>query len=164
MTKPKVSIIVAVAGNKRVIGKKGGMPWNIPEELKRFREITMGHPIIMGRKTHESIGRVLPGRVNIVISRDPVYQAEGIIVAHSLEEALRLASLAQGHDEVFIIGGGEIYKQVLSVTDKLYLTKIENELEGDVFFPDYSEFKKVVNESDEHQSDGFKYRFLELER
>lgn len=160
----KVSIIVAVAGSKRVIGKKGRLPWYIPEELKRFKSITMGHPIIMGRKTFESIGRVLAGRTNIVITRDPAYQAEGCIVVHGLNEALRLAASAQGNDEVFVIGGGEIYKEALPLTDKLYLTKIDQEIEGDTFFPDYSDFKKLVWQSDEYESDGFKYRFLELER
>lgn len=164
MKNPKVSIIVAVAGSKRVIGKAGGLPWHIPEELKRFKSITMGHPIIMGRKTHESIGRVLPERTNIVITRDPAFQAEDVIVAHSLEEALQLAQGQPGSEEVFVIGGGEIYKQALPIADKLYLTLIENEVEGDVFFPDYSEFKKVISQSPEQESDGFKYKFLELER
>ena len=172
MKDQRVSIIVAIAGSKKVIGKKGGMPWHIPEELKRFREITMGHPVIMGRKTHESIGKALPGRTNIVITRESDYVSEGIIVVHSLEEALRLAASAQGHNEVFVIGGGEIYEQALSfrnkqalpVVDKLYLTVIDQEIEGDTFFPDYSEFKKVVWQSQEQESDGFKYRFLELER
>ncbi|MDO8576878.1 MAG: dihydrofolate reductase [Candidatus Daviesbacteria bacterium] len=159
-----VSIIVAVAGEKRVIGKAGGMSWHIPEELKRFREITMGHPIIMGRKTYESIGKVLPGRVNIVITRDLSYQPEGTIVVHSLEEALQLAEGQPGSEEVFVIGGGEIYKQALPITDKLYLTVIDKEIEGDVFFPDYSDFKKVIWQSPEQESDGFKYKFLELER
>lgn len=164
MKKQKISIIVAVAGKKRVIGKAGGMPWHIPEELKRFKEITIGHPIIMGRKTHESIGKVLPERTNIVISRDPVYQAEGIIVAHSLEKAIQLAKDQPGSQEVFVIGGGEIYKQALPITDKLYLTVIDQEIAGDTFFPDYSEFKKIVWQSEEYESDRFKYRFLELEK
>ncbi len=159
-----ISIIVAVAGKKRVIGKAGGLPWHIPEELKRFKEITLGHPIIMGRRTHESIGKVLPGRTNIVISRDSSYKAEGTIIVHSLDEALRLAQGQPGNNEVFVIGGGEIYKQAIALVDKLYLTVIDQEIEGDTFFPDYSEFKKVVWESDEQESDGFKYRFLELER
>lgn len=164
MENQKVSIIVAVAGSKRVIGKAGGMPWHIPEELKRFKEITLGHPIIMGRRTYESIGKVLPGRTNIVITRDQSYLEEGIIVVHSLEEALRFAQNQSGNDEVFVIGGGEIYRQALPLADKLYLTVIDREIEGDTFFPDYSEFKKVVWQSEEQQSDGFKYRFLELER
>ena len=172
MKKQKISIIVAIAGEKRVIGKKGGMPWHIPEELKRFREIPMGHPIIMGRKTHESIGRVLPERTNIVITRNLSYKPEGVIVAHSLDEALKVANRlpsshperSEGSNEIFVIGGGEIYKQALPIADKLYLTVIDTEIEGDTFFPDYSEFKTIVWQSDEQESDGFKYRFLELER
>lgn len=160
----KISIIVAVAGKKRVIGKAGGMPWYISEELKRFKEITMGHPIIMGRKTHESIGKALPGRTNIVITKDTAYTAEGIKVTHLLEEALEVASTAEGAEEVFIIGGGEIYNQALPLTDKLYITEIEKELDGDVFFPDYSAFKRVVWQSETYESQGIKYRFLELER
>ncbi|MBI2337646.1 dihydrofolate reductase [Candidatus Daviesbacteria bacterium] len=159
-----ISIIVAVAGKKRVIGTKGGMPWYIPEELKRFKSITMGHPIIMGRKTFESIGKVLPGRTNIVITRDENFSADGVIVTHSLDEALQIAQSAPGNNEIFIIGGGEIYKEALPKTDKLYLTIIDNEIEGDTFFPDYSEFKKVVSESGEYESEGFRYKFLDLER
>ncbi|EKD84856.1 MAG: hypothetical protein ACD_38C00148G0005 [uncultured bacterium] len=160
----KVSIIVAVAGKKRVIGTKGGMPWYIPEELKRFKEITMGHPILMGRKTHQSIGKPLGGRTNIVITRDPAFKEEGVTVVSSLDEALRLAKLALGNDEIFVIGGGEIYKQALPLADKLYLTVIDKEIGGDTFFPDYSDFKRVISESDWQQSEGFKYKFLELER
>lgn len=156
-----ISIIVAIAGKNRVIGKKGGLPWHIPDELKRFKEITMGHPIIMGRITHESIGRVLPGRVNIVITREPNYKALGCIVVHSLDEALRQT---KGADEVFIIGGGQIYSEALPLADKLYLTYIDKEIEGDVFFPDYSDFKRLVYESDWQKHGGFKYKFLELER
>lgn len=155
-----ISIIVAVAGKQRVIGKKGSLPWHIPEELKRFKEITMGHPIIMGRKTHESIGRVLPGRTNIVITHDPNYQVEGCVVVHSLDEALQKTKDA---DEVFVIGGGQIYAEALPLANKLYLTYIDKEIEGDVFFPDYSEFKKVVSESDWQEHEGLKYKFLELE-
>lgn len=164
MHKPKISIIVAIAGKQRTIGKKGGLPWYIPEELKKFKEITTGHPIIMGRKTYESIGRALPDRTNIVITSAPNYTALGCIVVHSLTEALQKARGKRGSEEVFIIGGGEIYKQALSKADKLYLTKVEAEIEGDTTFPDYSEFKKVVWQSEEFESKGFKYRFLELEK
>lgn len=157
----KISIIVAVAGKKRVIGKKGALPWHIPEELKRFKEITMGNPIIMGRITHESIGKALPGRVNIVITREPDYKALGCIVVHSLEEALQQTKSA---DEVFIIGGGQIYAEALPLADKLYLTYIDREIEGDVFFPDYSDFKKKVYESNWQEHEGLRYKFLELER
>ncbi len=164
MHKPKISIIVAVAGEKRVIGKRGGMPWYIPAELKRFKQITMGHPIIMGRRTHESIGKPLPGRTNIVVTHDRQYWQAGCIVVNSLGEALRLAAQASGNDEIFVIGGGELYKQALPLVDKLYLTKIDREVEGDVFFPDYSDFKEVVYESEIQEDKGFKFRFLELEK
>ena len=159
-----ISIIVALAGKKRAIGTKGGMPWYIPEELKRFKSITMGHPIIMGRKTHESIGKALAGRTNIVITRSPAYKAEGCIVVHNLNEAFEKANGSPGDEEIFVIGGGEIYDEALPVTDKLYLTVIDREIKGDVFFPDYSDFKKVVWESEKQESNGFKYQFLELQR
>lgn len=165
----KISIIVAFAGKKRVIGKKGGLPWYIPDELKRFKQITMGHPIIMGRKTHESIGKPLPGRTNIVVTHDPQYQSADCIVTHSLEEALRQvyterSRSAQGHDEIFVIGGGELYKQALPLADKLYLTYIDKEIEGDVFFPDYAEFKKIIHKSEWQYHKDLRYKFLELER
>lgn len=159
-----VSIIVAIAGKKRVIGKKGGLPWHIPEELKRFKEITMGHPIIMGRKTHESIGKALSGRTNIVVTRVKRKGEREIIIVNSLEEAVRRAKKCSGSEEIFIIGGGEIYKQALPLAEKLYLTYIDKEIKGDVFFPDYADFKKKVYESNWQKHSGFKYKFLELER
>lgn len=159
----KISIIVAIAGQKRVIGKTGGMPWYIPEELKRFKEITMGHPIIMGRKTHESIGKALPGRVNIVITRDEGYKAEGCLVVTSIDNAISLAQKQQGSEEIFIIGGGQIYQEALEKADKLYLTYIDKEIEGDVFFPDYSQFK-LISESDWQDQKGIRYKFTVLEK
>lgn len=130
---PTVSIIAALDKN-RGIGKDGGIPWRIPGELKRFRDITMGHPIVMGRRTHESIGRTLPGRLNVVITSDEDYQAdEGAVVAHSMEGALEIAGKEKG-DEVFIIGGGQIYDQVLDKADRLYLTLLPGEYDADVFF------------------------------
>lgn len=160
----KLSMVVAIAGKKRVIGKKGGLPWYIPEELKRFKQITMGHPIIMGRKTHESIGKPLPGRTNIIMTHDPLYQSAGCIITHSLSEAMDEAKSKEGGEEVFIIGGGELYKQALPLADKLYLTYIDKEIEGDVFFPDYSKFKKVLSESTWQEYNGSKYKFFELKK
>lgn len=159
----KINIIVAIAGSKRVIGRKGRMPWDLPEELKRFKEITTGHPVIMGRKTFESIGRVLPNRTNIIITRDSNYSVDGGKVVGSLDEALRLAELAQGGKEVFIIGGGQIYKEAIEMADKLYLTYIDSEIDGDTFFPDYSDFKKITFK-EEHEENGLKYKFLVLEK
>lgn len=157
-TKMTVSIIAAI-DEKRGLGKNNKMAWNIPGELKRFKEITMSHPIIMGRKTFESIGRVLPGRQNIVITRNTSYKVDGATVVDSIEKALRQA---QDSDEIFIIGGGQIFKEALEkkLVDKLYLTIIEGSFDADTFFPDYSNFKVVSQE--EGQSGDYKYKFVNL--
>lgn len=125
-----LSAIVAASRNN-VIGNKGRLPWNLPDEMAYFRDVTRGHPVIMGRLTHESIGRALPGRQNIVISSQPDYKAEGCQVVHSLEEALAAVKDAS---EVFIIGGSQIYQAAMSKLDKVYLTRIDAEIEGDKFF------------------------------
>lgn len=155
----KISLIAAIASN-RALGKNNDLIYKIPEDLRRFKEITLNHPIIMGRKTFESIGRPLPNRINIVITHDLNYGKEGIIVAHSLEEALRQA---QSDDEVFVIGGGQIFKEAMPKADKLYLTIVEGNPEADTFFPDYSQFKKITFEKD-NEEDGLKYKFLDLEK
>ena len=127
-----LSIIVAKSRNN-VIGSEGNLPWHIPEDLKKFKSITMGKPMIMGRSTFESIGKALPGRKNIVMTRDKEYQADGISVAHNLEEALILCEQAR---EIMIIGGGEIYKLFFDIVNRLYLTNVEKYIDGDVFFPE----------------------------
>ncbi|MEE4196449.1 MAG: dihydrofolate reductase [Bacteroidales bacterium] len=127
-----LSIIVAVAENN-VIGKDNRLIWHLPRDLKHFKETTTGHYIIMGRKTFESNGRPLPNRTNVIISRAKDYHAEGCIVVHSLEEALRKA---QDDSEAFIIGGGKIYELALPLVDRIYLTKIHHSFEGDTFFPE----------------------------
>ena len=157
----KVNAIDAI-GKNRELGKSNNLLWRIPHDLARFKRITMGHPIIMGRKTFESIGKPLPGRPNIIITRDKSFEAEGCLVTHSIEDALDEAKELDD-DEVFIIGGGEIYKQALPQTDKLYLTLIHDEKEGDVFFPDYSEFTKETF-CEEHEHEGLKYTWVDLER
>lgn len=163
----RVSAIAAI-GRNRVLGKDNQLLWHIPDDLKRFKEITSGHPIIMGRKTFESIlatlGKPLPGRTNIVVTRDASWRHEGVIAAASIEDAIMKAAKAPGADEVFIGGGGEIYRQALPFTDRLYLTLIEDDKEGDSFFPEYeNEFTKVVSdETREHE--GLKYRWVDLER
>ncbi|OGY25761.1 MAG: diacylglycerol kinase [Candidatus Woykebacteria bacterium RBG_16_43_9] len=166
MNRPKISIIAAIGKNKE-LGKDNKLLWHIPGELPRFKKITTGHPIIMGRKTFGSIGRPLPNRTNIVVTRDESYKAKGVLVAHSIEEAIEKAkeNPSEGGDssEIFVIGGGQIYKQALPLADKLYLTLVEGEYEADTFFPDYSQFKKVVYE-EKKESEGLKYKFLELER
>jgi len=127
----KVSLIAAMSKN-RVIGRDNAIPWNIPADMHRFRELTLGHTIIMGRKTFESIGKPLPGRKNIIVTRQPDYPATGISVAGSLNEALLLA---EGDGEVFICGGGEIYEQALPVAAKIYLTLVDCDIDGDTRFP-----------------------------
>jgi len=145
MTPRRISIIAAVARNG-VIGRGNRLPWHLPEDLKRFRALTMGHHVIMGRKTWESIGRVLPGRTMVVVSRNPGYGVAGCLIAHSLEEALGLC----GDDrEVFIIGGAEIYRQALPMAGRIYLTRIEQEVAGDTYFPafDMVEWSETSRES-----------------
>ena len=160
-----ISIIVAIGEGNRVIGDKGKLPWNIPEDLKRFRETTAGHPIIMGKNTFLSIGRALPGRTNIVLTDTPRNDApDGVVVARSLEDALEKARNAPGNEEVFVIGGGMVYTQALLHADRLYLTLIRAHFEGDAFFPEYeSIFSNVVSRED-NESDGYRYTFFVLER
>lgn len=162
MKRVKISLIAALASGNRALGKDNKLIYQIPEDLKRFRELTSEHVIIMGRKTFESIGRPLPDRTNIIITRDVSYSQEGVIVVHSLEEALEVAKQKE-QEEIFIIGGGQIFEETIHLADKLYLTVVEGNPQADTFFPDYSEFKKVVSEEN-HESGGFKYKFLELER
>lgn len=179
-----ISLIVAM-DQQRGIGKNNKLLFRIHEDMKRFRELTSGHPVIMGRKTFESIGHVLPNRTNIIVTRDTKYKipnTDNVVMTHSLEEALVIArSAATGQsskiatpttdigardgidDEVFIIGGGQIYAQALPLADKLYLTIVEGEYNADTFFPDYSAFKKVIKR-EKRKSDRYKYTFLELIR
>ncbi|HVZ58645.1 MAG TPA: dihydrofolate reductase [Patescibacteria group bacterium] len=161
MNKPRISIIAALSDN-RVIGNKGEIPWHIPGEQKRVKELTTPHPLIMGRKTHESIGRVLPGRLNIIVTSDPHYQVEGGEVVHSLPEAITLASKADS-EEIFIFGGANLYAQALPQVNRLYLTIVHKTMEGDAFFPDYSEFVRVVSK-EEHKYEDYNYTYLTLER
>ncbi len=135
----KLALIVATAAN-RVIGCENRLPWHLPEDLKYFKATTMGKPIIMGRKTYESIGRPLPGRANIVVTRQQTWQApEGVMVAHDLSEALAIAEgAAKDADEVMVIGGAEIYRASINHAQRIYLTKIRKNFSGDAYFPELS--------------------------
>jgi dihydrofolate reductase len=146
-----VSAIVAVAKNG-VIGNNGQIPWYLPEDLKYFKKITMGYPVIMGRKSFISIGRPLPGRENIVITRDIYFAATGCLVVQSIPEALKIAE-ETGKKEAFIIGGGEIYNQSIGFWDKLYITQVDTEVEGDVFFPNLDWDKWRLISEDKHWAD-----------
>ena len=127
-----ISIIVAVAENN-VIGKDNDLIWHLPRDLKHFKETTTGHYIIQGRKTFESCGRPLPNRINVIITRDQKFKAEGCVIVHSLEDAIKEA---KNDPEAFIIGGGKIYEQAMSLVDRIYLTKVHHSFEGDTFFPE----------------------------
>ncbi len=162
-TEPKCSIVVAVARGG-VIGKAGGLPWHLPADLKHFRAITMGKPIVMGRNTHESIGRALPGRQNIVISRHPERIARGCAVMPSLQAALVFADSGK---EVMIIGGARLYQEALPRASRLYLTEVHADAKGDVYFPDTDRAQwREIERQERHADDKNAYplSFLILER
>ena len=142
------------------MGKDNDLLWRIPHDLKQLRKLTTGHAIVMGRKTYDSIGHPLPNRTNIILTRDTSWQAEGCVVVHSVDEALKVAKEKEA-EEIFIFGGEEIFKQTINIADKLYLTIVEDEPDADTFFPDYSEFNKVVKE-EECEFEGLKYKIIEL--
>lgn len=161
----KISCIVA-AGNNNVIGNDNDIPWYLPADLQYFKKITLGHHIIMGRNCFESIGKPLPKRTNIVLTRDPFYIASNCLIAHSIPEALAMAH-ENGEEEAFIIGGGKIYQQSQELWDDLYFTKVDVEVEGNVYFPelDMNEWKLVSE--DQHLPDEknkYSYNFQKYER
>lgn len=165
MQKPRVSIVVAL-GRNRTIGKDNKLLWHIPDDLKRFKALTLGHPVVMGRKTFESIvsvlGKALPGRTNIVVTHDMNWSYPEAVVMHSLEDALAAAASAEGADEIFIGGGTQIYEQALPFVDQLYLTLIDDEKKGDSFFPPYEQiFTKVISD-ESHDWNDLRYRWITL--
>lgn len=160
----KISLIVAMASN-RVIGLDNRLPWHLSADLKRFRQITMGSPIVMGRKTYESIGRPLPGRTNVIVSRDPAYKQEGCLVFNDIETAI--GSCCQKFQEVFVIGGSELYRSVLPMADTLYVTLIHKVFSGDAFFPeiDARQWAEVAREDiDDDPDAGFSYSFIKYKK
>ncbi|WP_020158763.1 dihydrofolate reductase [Methylobacter marinus] len=160
----KISLIVAMASN-RVIGINNQLPWHLSADLKRFRQITMGSPIVMGRKTYESIGRPLPGRTNVIISRDPAYRQEGCLVFNDIETAME--SCCRKFQEVFVIGGSELYQSMLPLADTLYVTLIHKAFSGDAFFPeiDTRHWAEVSREDVDSDPDaGFGYSFIKYEK
>lgn len=167
MEKKKGKIIIIVAtGQNRVIGKNGKIPWRLSADLRRFKELTMGHPIIMGRKTYESLGKPLPGRTNIILSLDGNFKAEGCKVLCFLIEALEIASTLDS-EKIFIMGGGQVYKDALFFADEIYLTLVKASFEGDVFFPElnpaeWSEVNREQHEKDEKNP--YDYEFIVYER
>lgn len=163
--RPRLSLIAAVADNG-CIGSENMLPWRLSVDLRRFKALTLGKPVIMGRRTWESIGRPLPGRKNIVVTRDDTYVAEGADVVHSLPDALRVAAQAQP-EEVFVIGGGQLYAAALDDADRIYLTRVRAEVKGDTFFPaiDPAIWREVASETiSADQANEFETYFVILER
>jgi dihydrofolate reductase len=159
----RISIVAALARN-RAIGRGNTMPWRLPEDLKRFKRLTMGHAVIMGRKTFESIGSPLPGRNNIVITRSNGWSASGCVVAHTLETALLAAA---NDEEAFVIGGAQIYALALPLARRLHMTEIERDFEGDAFFPEFdrARWREVSREPyTSGGAEGFDYAFVDYER
>lgn len=153
----KLSIIVAVADN-HVIGINNTLPWHLPEDLKRFRALTTGHHIIMGRKTYESLGRLLPGRTTVIVTRNLHYKVEGALIAHSLKSAI---VLCKDDNEPFLIGGAELYKAGITLANKLYLTKVNINVAGDAFFADIELNDWQLSEKEDHvSSSGLEYSDL----
>ena len=160
----KISLIVAMASN-RVIGLNNKMPWHLSADLKKFKKITMGSPVLMGRKTYESIGKPLPGRTNIVISRNLEYRQDGCLVVNDLNTALKKGCENAG--EIFVIGGSDLYAAILPIANAIYLTIINREFEGDTFFPDIdlNDWSEVEREDIKDDPDAaFSYSFLKLEK
>lgn len=156
-----ISAIVALSEN-RAIGKNNQLPWHLPADLKHFKQITMGKAILMGRKTYQSIGRALPGRINIILTSDKNFQAENCVIIHSIEQALQITQ-----DELCVIGGAEIYQQMLPYIQRIYMTVVHHVVDGDTYFPElnpaeWKEIEKTDHEADEKNN--YAYRFLLLER
>jgi dihydrofolate reductase len=161
-----VSMIAAI-GNGRVLGKNNGLLWRIPDDMKRLRRLTDGHVLIMGRKTFDSIisarGAPLPNRTNIIITREPAWRHEGVVVAHSIEEALEKAREFKDK-EIFIFGGAQIYEQALPYADRLYMTLIDDQKEGDAHFPEYESIFTKITFHEDREHEGLKYKWVDLDR
>jgi dihydrofolate reductase len=157
----RINVIAAMAKN-RVIGINNTLPWHLPEDLKHFKALTMGHHIILGRKTYESIGRPLPGRTTVIVTRDPDYQVEGCLTAHSIDAAIA----ACGSDlEVFFVGGANLYEQILPRADRIYLTEIQAEYQGDAHFPafDSKDWQETARDR-QVSAAGLAYHFVTFQR
>ena len=167
MTPLRFSILVAMANN-RVIGRDNRLPWHLPADLKHFKFLTMGQTIVMGRKTYESIGKPLPGRANVIVTRQMDYEAPGAVVVNSIEDALRVCEeTSMGNAENFIIGGEKLYRQALKFCQRMYVTEIIRDYEGNVFFPEFDKNEWEEKQRDKHISakdDDLEYHFVIYER
>lgn len=158
----RISIISALAKN-RTIGIQNTLPWRLPEDLKYFKALTLGHHILMGRKTYESIGKPLPGRTTVVITRGNFAAPEGVKIAHSLQEAIDACG---ADEEIFFVGGAELYGQALPLADRLYLTEIQADVDGDAWFPDYdrTHWREASRDARRDEASGFEYHFVVYDR
>ena len=167
MTSLRLSLLVAMARN-RVIGRNNKLPWHLPADLKHFKFLTMGQTIVMGRKTYESIGKPLPGRTNIIITRQAGYEVPGAIVVSSIDNALLICEENSAiNGEHFIIGGEKIYRQTLEICQRMYITEIQRDFEGDVFFPEFDPNEWEETQRDKHISEkdaNLEYHFVVLDR
>jgi dihydrofolate reductase len=154
--------MIAAIGEGRALGKNNDLLWRIPDDLKRFKTLTTGHVLVMGRKTFESIGKPLPNRTSVVVTRDGNWSHEGVVVASSIKEALKKARAID--PEVFVIGGGQIYEQALPFTDRLCLTLIDATKEADIYFPEYEDIFTKVTFHEDREHEGLKYKWVDLER
>lgn len=158
-----ISMIVAMAGN-RAIGKDNDLLWHLPDDFKHFKAVTMGKPIVMGRKTYDSIGRPLPGRKNVVVTRDKTFSADGVVVVRSIDDAL---AATRDDDEIMVIGGASFYEQMLPLANKLFVTWVHHNFEADAFFPDINLDEWRVIEQTDHRADDrhvYDYSFVTYER
>jgi dihydrofolate reductase len=162
----RLSIIAALSSNN-VIGRNNDLPWHLSSDLKRLKALTMGHHMIMGRRTYDSIGRPLPGRTFVVITHNPSFRPEGVQVVHTLEEAIQIAVHA-GDEEPFIAGGAQIFEQAIHRADRMYLTRVHAELDGDAFFPDFDDVSEWQLTDSEHfeadEKNDYPYSFLTYDR
>ncbi len=158
MGSPRITIIVAMAKN-RVIGANNKIPWHLPDDLKMFKRLTMGHHIVMGRKTHESIGRLLPGRTTVIVTRQRDYTAPGAIIAHSLQDAINAAAR---DDEVFVIGGAELLREALPIADRMHLSLVDAEPAGDTWMPEFD--AALWSEVRHEEKPGYRYVLLARNR
>jgi dihydrofolate reductase len=157
-----ISIVVAMSSNS-LIGRDGDLPWHLSADLQHFKSITMGKPIVMGRLTYESIGRPLPGRENIVLTRDPDYKADGCTIVHDLEQ---ITSRCSGTEEIMVIGGAQLYIETIPLANKLFITEVHAELDGDTFFPDFDrkQWREIERQHfDADEKNDFDYSFVVLE-
>lgn len=160
MTRARISMVLARARNG-VIGADNALPWHLPGDLNYFKRVTMGHPVVMGRKTYDSIGRLLPGRKNVIVTRQKHFAVPGAVVVHSPEQALQATADA---GEVFVIGGAELFTAFMDRTERLYLTEIERDYPGDVYFPDIDPALWTELSRESHEEQGLRYHFVVYER